>query len=287
VPPVRHADHPRIVHEPLVLPVPSRPAETPKPALVNALSTGFADYRYSANITENPAAYEVENEAFDSDGHVWAAMVRLAPWAGKVVVDLGCGTGFWLPRYASEAAAVIGIEPHPTLRRASAHRVDGLSNVEVAAGSAEHTGLPDRSADVVHARFVYFFGPGREEGLAEVLRILRPGGALVVVDNDYRWGEFAQLLRAGLVARGIVDPDAVDRFWQQSGATVVDVRSSWRFSTPQQLADVLRIELPRDVADAWIVAHAGVTSISYGYRLWTVRKPAGFFTPSAVTGPVR
>lgn len=252
---------------------------------MNALPTGFADYRYSANITENPAAYEVENEAFDSDGHVWAAMVRLAPWAGKVVVDLGCGTGFWLPRYASEAAAVIGIEPHPALRAAAANRVSDLRNVEVAAGSAEHTGLPDRCADVVHARFVYFFGPGREAGLAEVLRILRPGGALVVVDNDYRWGEFAQLLRAGLVARGKVDPAAVDRFWQQSGADVVDIRSSWRFRTPQQLADVLRIELPRDIADAWVGAHPGAASISYGYRLWTVHKPAGIFTPDPGTRP--
>jgi SAM-dependent methyltransferase len=250
---------------------------------VSVLSTEFPDYRFSANITENPAVYELENRAFDSDGHVWTAMIRLAPWAGSTIVDLGCGTGFWLPLYASEAAKVIGLEPHARLRDAAAKRAGGLPNVDVRAGSAEQTGLPDSSVDVVHARFAYFFGPGREAGVAEVLRILRPGGALVVVDNDYRWGDFAGLLRAGLVARGRVEPEAVDRFWHQSGATGIDVRSSWRFGTSAELADVLRIELPRDVADAWVSAHPGVTDISYGYRLWRLVKPAGLFTP----GPAR
>jgi SAM-dependent methyltransferase len=245
---------------------------------VNEVSTGFADYRYSANITESPAVYELENQAFDSEGHVWPAMFRLAPWAGKKIVDLGCGTGFWLPRYAPEAAKVVGVEPHPTLRAAASTRTRMLSNVDVVAGSAEHTGMPDATVDVVHARFAYFFGPGREAGLAEVLRILRPGGALVVVDNDYRWGGFAELLRAGLVSRGTVDPDAVDRFWQQSGATSLDVRSSLRFAKPEELAAVLRIELPRAVADDWIKAHPGAISITYGYRLRTVVKPVGLFT---------
>jgi SAM-dependent methyltransferase len=237
---------------------------------------GFSDYRYSANITENPVVYELENAAFDSDGHVWAAMQQLAPWAGRTIVDLGCGTGFWLPRYLADASAVIGLEPHPAVRAAAVARMAACgAAVEVRAGSAEHSGLPDASVDVIHARFAYFFGPGREAGVAEALRILRPGGALVVVDNDYRWGDFAALLRAGLVARGTVDPAAVDRFWRQAGATGFDVRSSWRFATPAQLAAVLRIELPRDVADGWLAAHPGAVGLSYGYRLWRLLKPTG------------
>ena len=47
------------------------------------------------------------------------------------------------------------------------------------AGSAERLPLPPCSVDVVHARFAYFLTPGGDAGLAEVLRVLRPGGAFV------------------------------------------------------------------------------------------------------------
>ena len=59
-----------------------------------------------------------------------------------------------------------------------------MDGVEVVAASAEHLGLPSCSADVVHARFAYFFPPGGDAGLTEVLRVMRPGGGLVAVDND-------------------------------------------------------------------------------------------------------
>src|SRR5258708_19868539 len=139
-------------------------------------------------------------------------MRNLAPWDGRRIVDLGCGTGFWLTGYARDATRVIGIEPDPALRARAAARIRGLPGAEVVPGSAEHLPLADRSVDVVHARFAYFLTPGivgrgqaggaapGDAGLAEVMRVLRPGGSLVVVDNDYRWGQFADLLAAASTA---------------------------------------------------------------------------------------
>ncbi len=245
--------------------------------------TAFADYVRSANITNWPQVYELENRAFDPAGHVLAAMARLAPWGGRTLVDLGCGTGFWLPIYAPEAERVIGLEPEPGLRARARDRIAPLANVEVRAGSAERTGLPDASVDVVHARFAYFLGPGREAGLAEVMRILRPGGALVVVDNDYGWGEFARLMELGFVRGGRIDPDAVAAFWRRAGAERVDVRSEWVFDRPADLAAVLRIELPRAVADGWVAAHPTASSLTYGYTLWAVRRPASGLRIAAET----
>ena len=76
----------------------------------------FPDYRFAPNIGGHPDVYEIENRALDRAGHVLDAMRALAPWAGKTIVDLGCGTGFWLPGYAGQAARVIGIEPDPAVR---------------------------------------------------------------------------------------------------------------------------------------------------------------------------
>jgi SAM-dependent methyltransferase len=260
---------------------------------VTAARTAFPDWRFAPNIGGHPDIYEIENRALDPDGHVLAAMRNLAPWDGRTLVDLGCGTGFWLPRYAADAARVIGIEPDPALRAKAAARIQGLPRAEVAAGSAEHLPLPDRSADVVHARFAYFLSPGivggakaggvggerpraasapGDAGLAEVMRVLTPGGSLIVVDNDYRWGEFSDLLAAAASVPPRHTASAIDAWWRERGATRHEVRSQWRFASRADLAAVLNIEVPGTVARAWLARHPAATGLSYGHVLFAVTR---------------
>ena len=236
----------------------------------------FPDWRFAPNIGGHPASYQLENEAVDRAGHVLQAMRTLAPWSGRTIVDLGCGTGYWLRRYAAEAGRVLGVEPDPDLRAVARAAVADwasaqLSSVEVVAGSAEHLPLPDRSVDVVHARFAYFFPPGAEAGLAEVLRVLRPGGHLIAVDNDYRWGEFSRLLAASAKQPPLRTAATVDAWWRDRGATRSEVRSELRFSGRAELSAVLHIEFPADVAASWLRRHPDATGLSYGYVLFCLR----------------
>lgn len=244
----------------------------------------FPDWRFAPNIGGHPDSYQLENQAVDRAGHVLAAMRALAPWAGQTIIDLGCGTGYWLPRYGAEAARVIGIEPDPALRAAAIQAAGQVPEagcaVEVLAGSAEHLPLPDASADVVHARFAYFFPPGADAGLAEALRVLRPGGCLVVVDNDYRWGEFSSLLAASATRPPAHTAAAVDAWWLERGATRHEVRSELSFASRGDLAAVLRIEFPAEVAGAWLRRNPVATGLSYGYVLFAVRTP-GSSEPAA------
>jgi SAM-dependent methyltransferase len=235
-----------------------------------AVRAEFPDFRFAPNIGAHPDVYEIENRALDRAGHLLAAMRRLAPWDGRTIIDLGCGTGYWLPRYAADARQVIGVEPDPELRARAAQRVARIPAARVEAGSAEHLGLPDRSADVVHARFAYFFGPGADAGLTEGLRVLRPGGSLIVVDNDHRWGEFAELLAAASHEPPRRSADRIDRWWRERGATRHEVRSEWRFASRADLDAVLRIEFPGRVADSWLARHPAATGLSYGYVLFAV-----------------
>jgi ubiquinone/menaquinone biosynthesis C-methylase UbiE len=236
-----------------------------------ATASSFPDYRFAPNIGGHPAVYQLENEAVDRAGHVLAAMEALAPWRGQTLVDLGCGTGYWLRKYATGAASVIGVEPDPVLRAAAGKTATSLRRTEVVAGSAERIPLADGSVDVVHARFAYFFPPGTDAGLTEVLRVLRPGGRLVAVDNDYRWGDFAELLASSAKRPPLQTADAVDRWWLDRRASRHEVRSEVRFARREDLSAVLHIEFPAQVAAAWLRRHPRANGLSYGYVLFVVR----------------
>jgi SAM-dependent methyltransferase len=240
--------------------------------MTDVSAADLPDFKAAPNQGDNIELYEAENRALDPDGHVLAAMRARAPWAGRTLLDLGCGSGYWLPGYAAEAAEVIGVEPDPRLLPLAAGRDP---RARVLQGSAERIPLAGQSVDVVHARFAYFFPPGCDAGLAEVMRVLRPGGTLVVVGNDLRAGEFAGLLRAATGALVPGGGEETDAWWAARGADRVTVRSEWRFTSRAQFEAVLRMEFPLPAADPWLAARPGALGLSYSYTLFGIDKPAG------------
>lgn len=225
----------------------------------------------SPNIWHWPHVYEVENRAQDVDGEVWRVLAAACDWTGRDVVDVGCGDGFHLPRFAATARRVFGVEPYrPLLARARA-RVAGLSTVEVRAGSAQALPLPDASVDLVHARTAYFFGPGCEPGLREADRVLRPGGALAIVDLDATVPPYGPWLRADLPG---YRPAAVDRFFDRAGFATTRVLTRWEFADRADLEAVLGIEFSERVAAAAIDEVAGL-GFPVGYRVLVRRRPTG------------
>ena len=229
----------------------------------------------SPNIWHWPEVYEVENHAQDADGEIWRVLGGLVDWTGRDVVDVGCGDGFHLPRFAERARRVVGVEPHPPLARRARARVTGLRSVEVLVGTAQRLPLPDASVDVVHARTAYFFGPGCEPGLAEADRVLRPGGSLVIVDLDVRQRPYGDWMRADLPG---YDADAVGAFFQRQGFTSRQVETVWRFADRADLAAVLRIEFSKRVAERAVAEVVGL-SLPVGYRVLHRLRPAGLLRP--------
>ena len=110
-----------------------------------------AGTRPSPNIWHHTATYEAENRAADPRGLIEAAMLAVvgaADWSGFRVLDIGCGTGFHLPRFAASASAVVGVEPHPGLATLARRRTRSLSNVEVLTGTAQRLPVADASVDL-------------------------------------------------------------------------------------------------------------------------------------------
>ena len=101
------------------------------------------------------------------------------PW---LVVDLGAGTGLSSILWAGHAVRVIGIEPMEEMRQV-AMTVSCAPNVEYRASVAHDTDVPDGAADVVTCS-QSFHHMDAEPTLAEIERILRPGGVFVAYDYD-------------------------------------------------------------------------------------------------------
>ncbi len=222
----------------------------------------------SPNIWHHTATYETENRAVDPDGLLETTMAALLGgpgWSGLRVLDLGCGTGFHLPRFAATAAAVAGVEPHPDLAALARRRTRALANVTVLQGTAQSVPLPDASVDVVHARWAYFFGPGCEPGLAELDRVVRRGGTAFVIDNDASRSTFGRWFRRGYPH--LPAPEAVERFWSTRGWTRVPLDLRWAFGSRADLEGVVRIELPGPVAEEVLAEHTG-TEVDYAVNLW-------------------
>ncbi|MEO7422440.1 MAG: class I SAM-dependent methyltransferase [Ornithinibacter sp.] len=218
----------------------------------------------SPNIWDSPDVYEVENSASDRAGILDSTMAALHPFAGSTVVDIGCGSGFHLPRFAAKGARVLGIEPYlPLVKRAQARITEAGSPSVVLAGGAERLPLRERSIDVAHARWAYFFGAGCEPGLKELTRVIRPGGMAFIIDNDATRSTFGSWFR---LAHPAYDPVAVQRFWHRQGFTTERLTIAWSFDSREDLDAVTRIELPPAMADSVLKAHEGLT-VDYGVAL--------------------
>ena len=225
----------------------------------------------SPNIWRWPELYEVENQAQDCTGAIWAVLREHCDWAGRDVVDIGCGDGFHLPLFATEARAVVGIEPHPSLAARARERADGNPAVQVRTAAAQHLPLEPESVDLVHARTAYFFGPGCEPGLREAERVLRPGGVLAIVDLDASCPPYGEWMRADSPDH---DAHACDGFFELRGFRNDRVRTLWRFDDRSCLEAVLGIEFSRKVARRAIARTPGRT-LPVGYVVRTRRKAEG------------
>ena len=152
------------------------------------------------------------------------AFIHLLPreWT---VADMGTGTGYLLPQLGRHFQKVIGVDRSRSMLDLAAHRIRGGQDVgiELRQGELEALPIADGEADLALAMILLHHLPDVTLAAAEVARILKPGGRVLIVDihphdneqfrvrmADRRRGLDAGQLTAWLTEAGFVDIEPWD-----------------------------------------------------------------------------
>lgn len=105
---------------------------------------------------------------------------HLARAQGRAL-DLGTGNGFSVPHYTAAVAELVMVEPNPGLRQQLQRRTADIRATawEIVDGDAYALPFPDASFDTVSASLVFCSLDRPEAALAELARVLKPGGTFL------------------------------------------------------------------------------------------------------------
>ncbi|MGW4488083.1 methyltransferase domain-containing protein [Amycolatopsis sp. NPDC004368] len=116
-----------------------------------------------------------------------AVLALLAPRPGERVLDVGSGPGYLLEsiaRAVGETGAACGVDPSAAMNTLAAGRTADLPWVTLDEGDAIALPHPDDSFDAAVSTQVYEYVPDVPAALAELRRVLRPGGRVLILDTD-------------------------------------------------------------------------------------------------------
>jgi SAM-dependent methyltransferase len=160
----------------------------------------------------------------------------LAPPPGLRWLDVGCGNGAFTERIVERCApaTVLGIDPSED-QLAFARKRPAARIAEFRQGDAMSLGATDNSFDAAVMALVIFFVPEPAKGVAEMTRVVRPGGIVTSYTWDILGGGFPldalfAVMRAGGM-RPILPPSAeasrmtaLVQLWKDAGLEAIETR---------------------------------------------------------------
>jgi SAM-dependent methyltransferase len=118
--------------------------------------------------------------------HLVRAVLAVAP--GERILDVGCGPGFFCAELLEELGpdgTIVGLDSSPPMLALAAQRCAGHAGVEFHEADATSLPVATASFDAALCVQVLEYVPDVPAGLAELYRVLRPGGRVVIWDIDW------------------------------------------------------------------------------------------------------
>jgi ubiquinone/menaquinone biosynthesis C-methylase UbiE/DNA-binding transcriptional ArsR family regulator len=164
----------------------------------------------------------LRNELY-GQSFTFTALLSLLP-ADYVVADLGCGTGPVAAQLAAHVKQVIAVDNSAAMLKAARKRIDslGLYNVDLRRGDLAGIPIDTAACDAALLLLVLSYVSEPDKVLAELARILKPGGRAVLVDLlPHDRADFRRLMQQENMG---FDPGGLTKRMQSAGFTNVQVR---------------------------------------------------------------
>jgi SAM-dependent methyltransferase len=193
----------------------------------------------------DPLLHARLGDVIDPDRKVLAALERITPLSGKRIADVGTGIGHYPMLLARRTGRTYGIEAEPALLAAARDRASASHqpNLRIVEGTARHLPLRDGAVDIVLSGSIEpddAFLPD----IDEALRVLRPGGRLVVI-GYYGRDQVEGLLEPTVVADALAATQRRSGWWLRHGFKIKVVHCRLDLSD----AETTRELLPRLYGD--------------------------------------
>jgi SAM-dependent methyltransferase len=218
---------------------------------------------YSLGSSEGESArLQRQAEELAPDSSALLDRVGLRP--GQSAIDIGCGPRGIIDLLAarvSPGGRVVGLDADPahTAMAAQFAAAFGFGDVEVVTADARQTGLPSASFDLVHARTLLINVPEPAEVVAEMVRLVRPGGWVAAMDSDSEYAmcypphpAFTRICGIFPVVFGRNGADhmigrRVPELFREAGLTEVGVEARVQMYPPDHSRRTIRLDLVRSM----------------------------------------
>jgi SAM-dependent methyltransferase len=177
----------------------------PEETEIDAIRTYWNEHIHDLEIATHPVGSagffaELDEYRFDKLRYL-PQLVDFSAYQDKKVLEIGCGVGIDLVRFARGGARVTGIDlAEVSIELARTYFAIEELPVELRIMNGEAMTFPDESFDLVYGHGVLQYTANAGRMISEIHRVLKPGGeAILMVYNKYSWlNALSKLMRVDL-----------------------------------------------------------------------------------------
>jgi SAM-dependent methyltransferase len=178
-------------------------------------------------------------DAIDPERKVLDALERITPLSGRRIADVGTGIGHYPMLLARRTGRTYGVEDDAELLAEARRRVAGAHqpNIRIVEGDVTSLPLRDATVDIVLTSRI---SPDDASlpAIAESLRVLRPGGRLIVI-GYYGRDDVAELLEPEVVSHAVEATQRRSGWWLRQGFKIKVVHTWIDLRDPETAHDLL------------------------------------------------